>query len=149
MKAYHSKWNGFGAGLSIDQATKAVQYIPQLLAMFHEDAKKPSIIYFYQYLKVPINFIDEIRSELSNYLTGSDHTDISTFAYMRTLDIRLDQIKLLLEAMPTLTFCMTEEGFRLDALESNQVNESRVHFLRKRLQLTNGDIKAMMKVCNH
>ena len=92
-------------------------------------------------------FIDEVRSELSNYLSGSDHADVCTFAYLRTLDIRLDQMKLLLEAMPTLTYCVTEDGFHFNAPESNQAHESRLHFLRKRLQLTNGDIKAMMKVC--
>ena len=92
-------------------------------------------------------FIDEVRSELSNYLSGSDHADVCTFAYLRTLDIRLDQMKVLLEAMPTLTYCVTEDGFRFNALESNQAHEGRLHFLRKRLQLTNGDIKAMMKVC--
>ena len=111
--------------------------------MFHEDAKKPSIIYFYQYLKVPMGLIDEVRSELSNYLGGSDHADFCAFAYLRSLDISLDQIKLLLEAMPTLTFCMPEAGL---VLETKLADESRLHFLRKRLQLTNGDIKAMIKV---
>jgi hypothetical protein len=130
----------------LEQATAAIISIPQLLAMFHEDAKKPSIIYFYQYLKVPMAFIDETRSELSNYISGSDFTDVCAFAYLRTLNVRSDQIKLLLEAMPTLTFCMPEASLRLNSSELDQVEESRLHFLRKRLQLTNADVKAMIKV---
>ena len=149
LDPYTIPWKGYGAGLTVQQATSAIQAIPQLLAMFHEDAKKPSMLYFYQYLKVPLDGINEVQGTLFNYLSGSDPSDVCTFAYLlRTLNIRMDQMKLLLEAMPTLTFCMIDDTFRFDhAGISNQVNkESKLHFLRKRLQLTNGDVKAMIKV---
>ena len=48
---------GFGAGLSIDQATKATRAVPMFLAMYHEDARKPPALYFYNTLQVRSNSV--------------------------------------------------------------------------------------------
>ena len=74
---------GFGAGLTIDQATKAIQAIPQLLAVYHEDARKPSVIYIYNDLQIPPESVDMARRKLSTtYLAGCPASEIFTFGYI-------------------------------------------------------------------
>ena len=74
---------GFGAGLSIDQATKAIKAVPQLLAIYHEDARKPSVMHFYNNLQVSSESVDMARKELSTtYLAGCTSSDIFTFGYI-------------------------------------------------------------------
>lgn len=103
---------GFGAGLSIDQATKAIRAVPQLLAIYHEDARKPPALYFYNTLQVPSNSVDGARRELSTkYLAGCTSSDVFTFGYLHSLGVEWNQIKLLLDAFPTLTFCDQEPGW--------------------------------------
>jgi len=139
---------GFGAGLSIDQATKAIRAVPQLLAIYHEDARKPPALYFYNTLQVPSNSVDGARRELSTkYLAGCTSSDVFTFGYLHSLGVEWNQIKLLLDAFPTLTFCDQEPGWELldYGPVRSELKESTLHFLRKRLQVHNADLYAMLK----
>jgi len=139
---------GFGAGLSIDQATKAIQAVPQLLAIYHEDARKPTVMHFYNNLQVPSESVDMARKELSTtYLAGCQSSDVFTFGYLHSLGVEWSQIRLLLDAFPTLTFCDQEPGWELldYGPVRSQLKESTLHFLRKRLQVNNADLYAMLK----
>lgn len=138
---------GFGAGLSIEQATKAITAVPQFLSMHYEDSRKPSMIYFYKFLNIPPISLNEARTELSQYMLGCDSSDICSFAYLHSLGVSWDQIRLLLDAFPTLTY--SEKDPSWDLLDRNmrsQLGIDMLHYLRKRLQISNDDIHSMLRV---
>eukprot|EP00957_Ditylum_brightwellii_P188384 14341381-Ditylum_brightwellii.AAC.1 len=142
-------WNGYGAGLTLQQATEAIRAIPQLLSMHHEDSKKPSILYFYQQLQVPYEEIDAARNELSDYLIGTEAGDACTFAHLHNkLGISWYQMRLLLEAFPTLTCCDTDPGWELfdhGGPVRSVLKEDGLFYLRKRLQVGSREIFGMLK----
>lgn len=142
---------GYGAGLAVQQATDAVRVIPQLLAMHHDDAMKPSMLYFIQNLKLPYDLFDEARAQLSSYVSGATASDAWTFAYLRSLDVSWEQMKILLDAFPTLVCCETEPSWELidDRYARSVYKESDLHYLRKRLQISPGEVFAMIKVRNN
>jgi hypothetical protein len=139
---------GFGAGLSIQQATIAISAVPQFLSIHYEDSQKPSLLYFHNNHPLPPLSVNEARSELSQYMLGCDASDVSSFAYLHSLGVSWESIRLLLDAFPTLT--CSEKDPSWDLLDNNmrsELNEDSLHYLRKRLQIRNDDIHSMLKVC--
>ena len=104
---------GHGAGLSLHQATEAIRAIPQLLSIYHEDSRKPSMLYFYKQLNLSSKFIEEGQSELAPMLNGCDGSDLLSFAYLNSLGVDWDQIRLLLHAFPSLTHYDSEPGWEM------------------------------------
>lgn len=106
------------------------------------------MLYFYQTFQISSQSIDEARTELSMYMTGSDVSDMCAFELLHSLGVRWNQIRILLDAFPTLTCCDTDPGWEL--LDHGNVRSKlkvkTLIYLRKRLQITNSDIHAMMKV---
>lgn len=139
--------SGFGAGLTVEQATKAVAAIPQLLSVHYEDSRKPSMIYFYKFLNLSPQSINEARSELSQYMLGCDGSDVCSFAYLHSLGIRWNQILLLLDSFPTLTYSEKDPSWDLlDGHMRSQLGVDMLIYLRKRLQISNDDIHSMLMV---
>lgn len=138
---------GFGAGLSIEQATKAIAAVPQFLSMNYEDSRKPSMIYFYSFLHIPPTSINEARSELSQYILGCDASDVCAFAYLHSLGVSWGQIRFLLDAFPTLTYSEKDPSWDLlDRSMRSELVAGMLIYLRKRLQISNDDIHSMLKV---
>jgi hypothetical protein len=147
VKVYQILRKGFGAGLSIEQATKVVAAAPQFLSMHHEDSRKPSMVYFYKTLHIPPLSLSEARSELSQYMLGCDASDVCAFAYLHSLGVTWDQIRLLLDAFPTLTYSEKDPSWDLlDRSMRSELNGDWLHYIRKRLQISNADIHSMLKV---
>lgn len=144
-KVYRTLRRGFGAGLTIEQATKAVAAVPQYLSMHYEDSLKPSMVYFLKF--VPPGSVNEARSELSQYMLGCDASDVCSFALLHSLGVSWDKIRLLLDAFPTLTY--SEKDPSWDLLNQNmrsELGQDMLHYLRKRLQISNDNIHSMLKV---
>lgn len=139
---------GCGAGLSIEQATEAVKAVPQFLSIYHEDSKKPHVLHFHKNLNVPSKIVEAARSELANSIVGCDTSDLLSFAYLSSLGVSWNQIRLMLDTFPVLTFCDVEPGWELlgNGKVRNELDSIMLNFLRKRLQITNSDLHAMMKV---
>ena len=138
---------GYGAGLTIEQATTAVGVVPQLLAIFYEDSQKPSMVYFYKSLKIPPASINEARTELSQYMLGCDSSDVCSFAYLHSLGVTWNQIRLLLDAFPTLSWPDKEPSWDLIGTKiRSELEVDMLLYLRKRLQISNADVHSMLKV---
>jgi len=144
---YKALGDGYGAGLSIKQATNAIKAIPQFLSMYYEDSRKPSIVYFYRDLQVTPDSVNAARSELSQYMLGCNASDMCAFAYLNSLGVTWDQIRLLLNAFATFTYCDLEPGWELVGRGPirSELKEEMLHFLRQRLQISNPDIHSMLK----
>mmetsp|Transcript_20331 Transcript_20331/g.30530 ORF Transcript_20331/g.30530 Transcript_20331/m.30530 type:complete len:959 (-) Transcript_20331:657-3533(-) len=144
---YNILRKGYGAGLSIEQATKAIGAVPQFLSLHYEDSRKPSMIYFYKSLHIPPISINEARTELRQYCLGCDASDVCSFAYLHSLGVSWDQIRMLLEAFPTLTYSERDPSWDLlDRSMRSELGEEMLHYLRKRLQISNADVHSMLKV---
>jgi hypothetical protein len=76
--------DGFGVGLTMDQATKIVKNVPQFLSLYHEDSKKASIVHFYRDHDIPTAFIERVRSALTVELNGVSYADIITLGMLHS-----------------------------------------------------------------
>jgi hypothetical protein len=128
--------------------TQAIKAVPQLLSIYHEDSRKPSMLYFYRDLNVASKTVEAARTELANSINGCDGSDLLSFAYLNSLGVSWKQIKLLLDASPVITYCETEPGWELldNGPVRNTLDTAMLNFLRKRLQITNSDLHSMIKV---
>ena len=141
--------SGYGAGLSVEQATQVVRAVPQFLSVYHEDSQKPHLLHFYRKLDIPTRFLDQARIELGSRTTGCDGSDIFAFAYLKSIGISWDKIRLIIDAFPVIAFGDSEPAWELLDNKSrigNDLKTDALIFLRKRLQISNSDLFAMMKV---
>jgi len=139
---------GYGAGLSIEQATQIVRAVPQFLSIYHEDSLKPNILYLYRELDIPTQFLEQARTELGSRITGGEASDTYAFAFLNSIGISWEQIRLLLDAFPVITYYDREPAWELldnKGPVRKELNPSVLNFLRKRLQIANSDIYAMIK----
>ncbi len=106
------------------------------------------MIFFYKSLQIPLTSVNEARTELSQYMLGCDSSDVCSFAYLHSLGVSWDQIRLLLNAFPTLTYADKEPSWDLiDTKIRSELQIEMLHYLRKRLQISNPDVHSMLKVC--
>lgn len=146
---YFMMRKGYGAGLTLQQATQAIRTVPQFLSMYHEDSKKPSTLYFYKELGVSPQLLEQARLELGSRLSGCDSSDTYSFAYLNSIGVDWVNIRLLIDAVPLITFCDKEPGWELLEKSSpvrSELDVGMLNFLRKRLQIYNSDLHAMIKV---
>ena len=134
---YQMMRQGRGAGLTIKQATEAVRAVPQLLSLYHEDSRKRSMVNFYKELYVPSTAIETTRSELANSINGCDISDFLSFAYMHSIGVSWQQMTLLLDAIPLLTYAESEPGWELldNGPIRNSLDTSMLNFLIYRRSL--------------
>ena len=145
-----SLWGkGYGAGLTVDQATEAIRTMPELLALYYEDSRKPSLVYMYSQLgttAVPPKLMDDANARLD--LEGCDPTGAYTFAYLRSLGISWGQLRILADALPLWTTCGLEPGWELLSKPGpvrSMLKRPALDYLRQRLQVGPGDVYRLMR----
>ncbi|KAL7552622.1 hypothetical protein ACHAWF_017609 [Thalassiosira exigua] len=138
---------GFGAGLTTEQATKAVRMMPELLALYYEDSRKPSLIYMFNQMQssVPPKLIDEANVQLE--LEGTDPSDAYTFAYLRSLGVSWSQLRILTSALPLWKSVNLEPGWELlqRGPVRSMLKRPSLDYLRQRLQIGPDDVYRLLK----
>lgn len=122
--------------------------MPELLALYFEDSRKPSIMYLYSQLQSPLppKLIDEANVRL-NLREGNDPSDAYTFAYLRSLGITWSQLRILVSGLPLCTACHLEPGWELvqKGPVRSMLKRPALDYLRQRLQIGPSDIYRMLK----
>eukprot|EP00571_Detonula_confervacea_P007920 CAMPEP_0172332500 /NCGR_PEP_ID=MMETSP1058-20130122/62469_1 /TAXON_ID=83371 /ORGANISM="Detonula confervacea, Strain CCMP 353" /LENGTH=1128 /DNA_ID=CAMNT_0013049791 /DNA_START=143 /DNA_END=3526 /DNA_ORIENTATION=+ len=140
--------NGYGAGLTVDQATSAIRMMPELLALYYEDSRKPSMVYMYNQMMlapVPPKLIDEATIQLN--LEGADPSDAYTFAYLFSLGVSWSQLRILISSLPLWTTSNLEPGWELlqKGPVRSMLKRPSLDYLRQRLQIGPSDIYRLLK----
>jgi len=146
-------YEGYGVGLSLEQATKAMRLMPELMALYYEDSRKPSVGYLYTQLQQQINVMspqlcDEVKMQLGQFLEGADFSDTLTLGYLYGyLGISWKKLRLLLSAFPLWTTNNLDPGWEI--LQRGPVRSSlkrhSLDYLRQRLQIRPSDVYKMIK----
>ena len=141
-------WEGYGAGMTVEQATKAVRAVPNLLSLRHTDSRKPNMLYYMQELKVSADMSILTERNLEKYIMGTEASDAWAFAYLHTIGLQWSQLRIILDAFPTLTCVSTEANWELRQKKENPkaMDEFSLLFLRKRLQIGPREVFLMVKV---
>jgi len=141
-------WDGYGAGLTVEQATEAVRTVPNILSLRLTDSKKPNVLYYMQELQVSADLSILAENNLEKYLLGTEASDVWAYAYLNKIGLQWNQLRVLLDAFPTLTCIATDVDWRLSnrGLRKDKLDEYALIFLRKRLQIRAMDVFTMLKV---
>ena len=140
---------GYGVGLTLEQATKAMRLMPELMALYYEDSRKPSVGYMYTQLQQQIlpELCDEVKMQLGQFLEGADFSDTLTLGYLYNLGISWKKLRLLLSAFPLWTTNNLDPGWEI--LQRGPVRSSlkrhSLDYLRQRLQIRPSDVYKMLK----
>ena len=143
---------GYGAGLSTDQATRAIRMMPELLALYYEHSRKPSINYvMYHHQRMPNSrmvspkLIDEAAQQLN--LEGSDPTDAYIFAYLHSLGVSWGQLRVLMSALPLWTTVNLDPSWEIvqKGPVRSMFKRPALDYLRQRLQLGPCDVYRLVK----
>ncbi|KAL7461854.1 hypothetical protein ACHAXS_002256, partial [Conticribra weissflogii] len=140
---------GYGAGLTIRQATQTLRVMPEFMALFYEDSRKPSVVYLYNQMQAPIlsKLCDEANLQMNEYLEGTDPSDAYAFAFLHSIGISWDQIRMLVSALPLWITNSLEPGW--DLLQRGPVRtmlkRPSLDYLRQRLQVGPSQIYHLLK----
>lgn len=140
---------GFGAGLTVDQATKAIRMVPELMALYYEDTRKPSVGYMYTQMqqRLPPQLSDEVQMQLGQFLEGADFSDVLTLGYLHSLGISWKKLRLLLSAFPLWTTNNLDPGWEI--LQRGPVRSvlkrHSLDYLRQRLQIRPSEVYKMLR----
>jgi len=138
---------GYGAGLTIEQATKAIRMMPELLALYYEDSRKPSMVYMYHQMQasIPPKLIEDANIQLN--LEGADLSDAYTFGYLRSLGIPWSTLRILTSSLPLWTTSNLEPGWELlqKGPVRSMLKRPALDYLRQRLQIGPWDVYRLLK----
>lgn len=140
---------GYGVGLTKAQLRAALCAVPHLMAMYYEDAiLKPAIGYYLHVLQAPFHLASTATIELKQYLDGATFSDIAHVTFLHKLGISWDQLRLMLEAFPTLVVCDTQPSVEMlnKGVVRRDIAPQRLHYLQTRLQVSPSQVKAMLIV---
>jgi hypothetical protein len=144
-------YEGYGVGLTLEQATKAMRVMPELMALYYEDSRKPSVGYMYTQLQqqqqMSPQLCDEVKMQLGQFLEGTDFSDTLTLGYLYSLGISWKKLRLLLSAFPLWTTNNLDPGWEI--IQRGPVRSSlkrhSLDYLRQRLQIRPSDVYRMIK----
>ena len=140
---------GYGAELTVEQATKAIRMMPELMALYYEDTRKPSVGYMYTQMqqRLPPQLSDEVQMQLGQFLEGADFSDVLTLGYLHSLGISWKKLRLLLSAFPLWTTNNLDPGWEI--LQRGPVRSvlkrHSLDYLRQRLQIRPSEVYKMLK----
>lgn len=139
---------GYGAGLTLDQATRAVRMMPELLALYYENSVKPSIPYMYNQMqgRAPApKLIEEAAVQLN--LEGTDPADAFTFAYLHSIGVSWGQLRILVSSLPLWRTVNLETNWEILARGPvrSKLKRPALDYLRRRLQIGPGDVYRLLK----
>ena len=120
--------------------------MPELLALYYEDSRKPSINYLHQMnLPVPAELIIEANNQLN--LEGADPADDYMFAYLNYIGIEWSQLRILQSSLPLWTTNNIEPGWELYGSSGirSKLKRPQLDYLRQRLQIRPSDIFKLLK----
>ena len=123
--------------------------MPELLALYYEDSRKPSINYLHQMnLPLPAELIIEANNQLN--LEGADPADDYIFAYLNYIGIEWSQLRILQSSLPLWTTNNIEPGWELYGSKGirSVLKRASLDFLRQRLQIRPSDIFKLLKTHN-
>ncbi|KAL7543064.1 hypothetical protein ACHAXR_012377, partial [Thalassiosira sp. AJA248-18] len=131
---------GYGAGLSVDEATSAIRMMPELLALYYEDSRKPSMVYMYNQMQssIPPKLINEANIQLN--LEGTDPSDAYTFAYLHSLGISWSQLRILMASLPLWTTC----NLGLSTYDAGKKMLPILDTLQSKLELSSAELRKLM-----
>jgi hypothetical protein len=137
--------------MTIEQATKAVQAVPNILSLRYTDSWKPNMWYYMQELKVSAEMSILTERNLEKYLMGTEASDVWAFAYLHTIGLQWSQLRIILDAFPPLTRFNTEAHWELRQNKGTKktMDEFSLIFLRKRLQIGPRDVFMIIKVSRY
>lgn len=143
-------YEGYGVGLTLEQATKAMRLMPELMALYYEDSRKPSVGYMYTQLQMQQmspQLVEEVQMQLGQFLEGADFVDTLTCGYLYCLGVSWKKLRLLLSAFPLWTTNNLDPGWEL--MQKGPVRSTlkrpSLDYLRQRLQIRPSDIYKMIK----
>lgn len=148
---------GYGAGFTLQQATECIRAVPELLALYYDDAKKPTIPYFYTNWKITPADADVARYSIIDGMVGCSASDSYCFAFMhKILGISWTSINIMIQALPSTIVCdtvpwellMVDGGNTHRATAGGRAGELKfnaLNFLRQRLQVSPTDVYFMIK----
>jgi hypothetical protein len=151
---------GYGANLTVQQATGCVRAVPEILALYHSDAVKPSIPYFFNNWKISPEIANQVQQKMTagsssdsddNLLdvevdfTGCAPSDPFFFAFLRSQNVAWDSLRIIMDALPTATQCDTEVHWDVEGPTRSELKLPALNFLRERLHLRPADVVHMLK----
>ena len=136
---------GYGVGLTVDQATKAIGMMPELLALYYEDSRKPSLHYLQHLHQVSVPAELEVYDQLN--LEGADPSDAFTFAYLHSLGVDWGQLRILQKSLPLWTTINIDPDWQLSGKGPirSMLKRPTLDFLRQHLQIGPSDIYRLLK----
>ena len=143
--------HGYGAGMTKEQTRQALRAVPHLMAMYYEDASlKPEISYFLHVLQAPFHLANQASVKLRTYLDGATFSDIAHMTFLFKLGITWDQLRVILDAFPTIIVCDTQPSVEMlskgVASSVRGIAPQKLHYLQSRLQIPPSHVKAMLIV---
>ena len=146
---------GYGANFTIDQLTNCIRAVPEILALHHCDSTKPSVPYFLNNWKISSERANEVQSKLNGFhlsslplsggLLGCTPADPYFFAFLHSQGVSWDSIKIIINAIPTITQCDTQISWDVDGPVCRKLKLPVLNFMRERLDLSPADIFHMIR----
>ena len=84
------------------------------------------MLYYMQELKVSAEMSILTERNLEKYIQGTEASDVWAFAYLHTIGLQWSQLRIILDAFPTLTCVNTEANWELRQKERNSKGNGRV-----------------------
>lgn len=104
------------------------------------------MLYFMRELAVSADMTILTERNLEKYLLGTEPSDVWAFAYLHTLGLQWSQLRIILDAFPTLTCIGTEANWELRQNKGRKaLDEFSLIYLRKRLQIGPRDVFILLK----
>lgn len=140
---------GYGAGMTKQQVRDALRAVPHILSMSYADsAVKPAFGYYLYILRAPFELVNTAKIELKDNLEGGTVSDMAFMTYLKSLGLSWDQLRIILDAFPTIVTCDTHPKWEMisKGVVSKRLAPRTLQYLQTRLQIRPREVQAMLIV---